>query len=69
MEDCEIEENGRWQHIGIGAALARTRTVFLRCPECKERVSAHKAGTTGQRAHFEHRRGQTHITCSLKVKA
>lgn len=30
-------------------------TLDFQCPHCGERVRAHKAGTTGQGAHFEHR--------------
>lgn len=37
---------------------------LLRCPECHGRVRAHKEGTTGQRAHFEH--FAAHSGCSLK---
>jgi hypothetical protein len=28
--------------------------VVFRCVECGQRVRAHKKGTTGQAAHFEH---------------
>jgi hypothetical protein len=42
-DDCEVEVNGHWQLIGIGAALAMKRPMFMRCPECKGQVSAHAA--------------------------
>jgi len=47
--------NGR--ELDIQAALEireRKSSVDFRCHECGERVRAHKKGTTGQEAHFEH---------------
>jgi formylmethanofuran dehydrogenase subunit E len=32
----------------------RKSDADFRCSECGERVRAHKKGTTGQEAHFEH---------------
>jgi len=43
--------------IDIDEALAiraRKPTVVFFCSECGERVRAHKRGSTGQAAHFEH---------------
>jgi predicted RNA-binding Zn-ribbon protein involved in translation (DUF1610 family) len=43
--------------IDIQTALeirGRKSPADFRCPECGERVRAHKKGTTGQEAHFEH---------------
>jgi RNase P subunit RPR2 len=54
------------QIIGIEEALrirARTRRALFHCTECGERVRAHKSGTTGQAAHFEHLSANPH--CSL----
>ena len=47
--------NGR--EIEIEEALAirkRDPKVVFHCTECGQRVRAHKLGTTGQAAHFEH---------------
>jgi hypothetical protein len=61
-DECEIKLNGDWQAVGITAALDKYRGELMRCPECHGRVRVHKAGTTGQRAHFEHR--TAHNGCS-----
>jgi predicted RNA-binding Zn-ribbon protein involved in translation (DUF1610 family) len=45
------------QQIDIQAALeirGNKSSAVITCPECGERVRAHKKGTTGQGAHFEH---------------
>lgn len=63
IEDCEVSLGRGWQRIGIDDAL-RLRPERMRCPECHGRVRAHRQGTTGQRAHFEH--FQTHTGCSRK---
>jgi hypothetical protein len=54
IDECEIKVEGQWQRIEIAAALAMDAGALMRCPECHGRVRVHKAGTTGQRAHFEH---------------
>jgi hypothetical protein len=64
IDECEIKVRGEWQSIGIAAALGMDSGSLMRCPECKGRVSTHKAGFTGQRAHFEHRK--EHSGYSLK---
>lgn len=43
--------------MNIAAALEireRKRDADFHCIECGEKVRAHKRGTTGQEAHFEH---------------
>ena len=43
--------------IDVAEALAireRDPNVVFHCTECDQRVRAHKLGTTGQAAHFEH---------------
>jgi len=64
VDECEIKVRGEWQRIEIAAALGMDSGGLMRCPECHGRVRAHKAGTTGQRAHFEHY--GSHSGCSLK---
>ena len=47
--------NGR--SLGVAEALAlrqRNPKIAFRCSKCGEPVRAHKKGTTGQAAHFEH---------------
>ena len=66
MDECEIKVGDDWKIIGIAAGLSMGRGGFMRCPDCKGRVRVHKAGTTGQRAHFEHRTGQRLAGCSMK---
>jgi hypothetical protein len=39
--------------MGIFEALA-FQPKDMRCPECKGRIRAHKEGTNGMKAHFEH---------------
>ena len=54
------------QQIDIQAALEireRKSSADFRCPECGERVRAHKKSTTGQEAHFEHL--SSNSRCSL----
>jgi hypothetical protein len=63
-DECEVKVRGVWQAIEIAHALGVDRGSVMRCPECHGPVRAHKAGTTGQRAHFEHIR--KHAGCSLK---
>lgn len=53
-DECEIKIGGRWTVVAIDDALQSYRDELKRCPECHGRVRAHKAGTTDQRAHFEH---------------
>lgn len=38
------------------------------CRECSEYVQPHKAGTTGQGPHFEHRQGTHSPNCSLRSR-
>jgi hypothetical protein len=62
---CEVrrlDDPSAWDSMSIDDMLARGRGE-MRCPECRGRVRAHKSGTTGQGAHFEHREG--HKGCSL----
>lgn len=61
---CEERINGRWSARTVAEVLAAAARGPIRCPECHGRVRAHKEGTTGQRAHFEHMR--RHDGCSLK---
>ena len=57
--------NGR--RIEIAEALrlrqAEGMTPPFRCIECGKQVRAHKRGTTGQAAHFEHQ--ERNPSCSL----
>ena len=52
---CEVKRGGRWEPISLSDAL-KTRAFRAEndVPECHGHVRAHKEGTTGQRAHFEH---------------
>jgi hypothetical protein len=54
VDECEIKIGGDWTVVGIDDALRSYGDEIKRCPECHGRVRAHKAGTTDQRAHFEH---------------
>lgn len=62
MTPCGIRRGGDWQALTIAEALD-DRKGDMRCPECHGRVQAHKEGTTGQRAHFEHKRAN--VACSF----
>lgn len=62
-DTCEILAEGAWERIDVEDALARRGLAPMRCPVCHGPVRAHKAGTTGQRAHFEHQ--QRHDGCRL----
>ncbi|WP_010140445.1 hypothetical protein [Oceanicola sp. S124] len=53
-----------WELRSIDEILGMDPRPTLRCPQCHGQFRAHKAGTTGQRAHFEHRKG--HAGCPLK---
>jgi hypothetical protein len=47
--------NGRPMDIETALQIrGRKSDADFRCSECGERVRAHKKGTTGQEAHFEH---------------
>jgi hypothetical protein len=61
--ECEIKMQGEWRRIGVTAAVCIGRDSLMRCAECHGRVRVHKAGTTGQQAHFEHY--TSHTGCSL----
>ena len=52
---CEVRSAGGWRTMDIDEALA-TQETDGRCPACHEAVRPHKTGTTGQAAHFEHRK-------------
>jgi hypothetical protein len=59
---CEVRFAGGWRTMDIDEALA-TRETDGRCPACHEPVRPHKTGTTGQAAHFEHRK--ENLACPL----
>lgn len=61
---CEERINGHWVRRAVAEVLTAAARSPIRCPECHGRVRAHKEGTTGQRAHFEHMK--RHEGCSLK---
>lgn len=63
-DECEIKIAGRWTIVDIEDALRSYGDEIKRCPECHGRMRAHNAGTTDQRAHFEHY--VRHKGCSLK---
>ena len=50
---CVVLTAGRSKRMGIDEAL-RLRPAGMACPGCHQPVRAHKEGTTGQAAHFEH---------------
>ena len=53
----EVIDVGRALALREQAAAARRARPDFRCVGCGERVRAHRTGTTGQEAHFEHLRG------------
>jgi predicted RNA-binding Zn-ribbon protein involved in translation (DUF1610 family) len=58
--------NGRSIDIKTAVEIRLRKTsVDFRCSECGERVRAHKKGTTGQEAHFEH--SSSNPRCSLSA--
>ena len=59
---CEVKRQIGWRIMTIDEALL-TREPQGRCVECHEPVRAHKTGTTGQAAHFEHLKSNR--LCSL----
>jgi hypothetical protein len=59
---CEVKRQIGWRVMTIDEALL-TREKAGRCIECHEPVQAHKTGTTGQAAHFEHKKSNPR--CSL----
>ena len=63
-DEAEILSGDGWFRIDIERGLTLGGSTPMRCPACHGRVRAHKAGTTGQRAHFEHLR--SHDGCPLK---
>ncbi len=52
---AEAEGISGWVELSIADALSRRPGTRLRCIGCGGQLRAHKLGTTGQRAHFEHR--------------
>lgn len=52
--NCTLD--GRTIEIAEALALRRGSGAqpSFRCVECREKVRAHRKGTTGQAAHFEH---------------
>jgi hypothetical protein len=65
VDECEINVGGHWTIVDVKEALER-RDETMRCRQCHGRVFPHKAGTTDQRAHFEH--SVKHEGCPLKAK-
>ena len=63
---CEVWRGNGWEEIGITEALEIRGQFDMRCCECHGRVTAHKKGKNGMRAHFEHR--AAHDGCSLSTK-
>lgn len=63
---CEVQRGNRWEEIGIADALQVKGQFDIRCCECRGRVTAHRKGSNGMRAHFEHR--AAHDGCSLSTK-
>jgi hypothetical protein len=59
---AELYANKQWHSIEIELAFQMGPSRLMRCPDCHGRVRAHKAGTTGQRAHMEHY--ERHCGCS-----
>ena len=55
ITSCEVRTAGGWRIMDIEEALGN-RQKDGRCPQCHELVRPHKTGTTGQAAHFEHRK-------------
>jgi hypothetical protein len=62
---CEVRNGAGWVSMGIGEALMNRGTFPMRCPECHGKVRPHRAGTTGQAAHFEHE--LAHVGCSFSA--
>ncbi len=61
---CQMIAFGRWETISLDDALNRfDGSRMKRCPECHGQVRAHRPGTNGMRAHFEH--FEAHSGCSL----
>ena len=60
--DCELWANGCWQPIEIDLAVKMPKSRRMRCPECGGQVRAHRVGSSGQDAHFEHL--ERHKGCS-----
>ena len=59
--------NGRRVDVATALELRDRKTKLdFRCPECGEGVRAHKKGSTGQAAHFEHL--SANVRCSLSGK-
>lgn len=52
---CDVWRGNQWEEIDIAEALAVKGQFDMRCSECRGRVTAHKKGKNGMRAHFEHR--------------
>jgi len=63
---CEVRHGNRWEEIAIAEALPVRSEYLMRCCECHGRVHAHRKGSNGMRAHFEHR--VAHDGCSLSTK-
>jgi hypothetical protein len=65
-DECEMLVRGEWIRISLDDALSKydaSRTK--RCVECHGQVRAHREGSDGMRAHFEH--FERHDGCSLGV--
>jgi len=62
---AELFANKQWQPVEIELALQMGPGRIMRCVDCGGRVRAHKAGTTGQRAHREHY--ERHSGCPRSV--
>jgi hypothetical protein len=60
---CEVRTEQGWAKLHVAIALDMPFKPALRCPECHGPVRAHKRGTNGMRAHFEHL--TLHEGCSL----
>ena len=63
--EAKIRDGAGWRRIGVDEALKAPEGSALRYPECHGPMRVHREGTTGQRAHFEHR--QRHSGCPTKL--
>jgi hypothetical protein len=62
-DKCELWANGKWQVVGIDDVVEKWSERRIRCIECHGAVRAHRQGSDGHPAHFEHT--SAHSGCSL----
>ncbi len=60
--NAEVKSDGLWVGVSVDKITTQRQRPTTRCAECHGRVRAHRMGSNGLAAHFEHL--DRHAGCS-----